>query len=103
MSESSGNWRAIETESFIGKDRVLVVTGMPKGTSRGETAFLLEALPPGINEKILVLDLHFVADPEHGGSPVVWGKKIGPRQYTDVTIRGDSGGDITIPVQEVHS
>jgi hypothetical protein len=87
-----------------GKHHTLHVTGKVTVPTTGYQVSLVEAVPQGINPKILILDVKKVKPSGPAGQmishvPVKYDKPNSPT-YTEVTIRGD-GDTFTIPVEIV--
>lgn len=87
-----------------GANPTLHVTGTVTVPTTGYHVSLVEAVPQGINPKILILEVKKVKPTGPAGDvvsqvPVEYKKQNSP-DYTDVTIRCD-GDDFTIPVEIV--
>ncbi|PZQ17202.1 MAG: hypothetical protein DI565_07480 [Ancylobacter novellus] len=84
-----------------GSDNALHVTGKVTTPSSGWSGRLVEAVPPGINPAILILDAELT--PPSDVVTVIeltYAKPHSPH-YESATIRG-LGGDIHVPVEYVH-
>lgn len=87
-----------------GANPTLHVTGTVTVPTTGYHVSLVEAVPQGINPKILILEVKKVKPTGPAGDvvshiPVKYDKPHSP-DYTDVTVRCD-GDDFTIPVEIV--
>jgi hypothetical protein len=90
-------------DKMPGANNTLHVTGKVTVPTTGFHVSL-EAVPPGINPKILILEVKKVKPSGAAGDivshvPVKYDKPYSP-DYTEVTIRGD-GSEFTIPVRIV--
>jgi hypothetical protein len=95
----SKNWKATEGTDFGGNDRKLVVTGDVELSRSNERPRLSEAVPQGINPKILILILSAEACGDVGADvitcePVSFEKEISEDQYSQVDIRGQATVDV---------
>ena len=92
-------------DKMPGADNTLHVTGSVTVPTPGYTVWLVEAVPQGINPKILILEVKKVPPTGFVAQvithvPVRYDKPRSP-DYTDVTVRGD-GEEFTIPVEIVQ-
>jgi hypothetical protein len=92
-------------DKMPGANNTLHVTGKVTVPTTGFHVSLVEAVPQGINPKILILEVKKVRPTGAAGDvvthvPVRYDRAHSP-DYTDVTIR-DDGNDFTIPVEVVH-
>ena len=92
-------------DKMPGANNTLHVTGTVTVPTTGWTVTLTEAVPQGINPKILILEVKKVKPYGVSGDmvshiPVRFDKPHSP-DYTEVTVR-DDGGDFTIPVEIVQ-
>ncbi|MDB5567105.1 MAG: hypothetical protein JWP84_3671 [Tardiphaga sp.] len=107
MKRGLRNFSATEMTDLVGGHRKLTVNGEVETRNSNETPSLVEASPPGINPKILILDVK-VSTSDAGNDVMGWKevapfvKSISHRQYTDVTIRTEENEE-TIGVTEVFS
>lgn len=89
------DWSAKESTDYGGGRRTLTVAGSVKGEGA-----LAEAVPQGLNDAILILDLTARAGDDW--TRVTYERGITPRQFTDVTVRtGDKA--VTVAVEVVIS
>ena len=106
MARQTRNWVAIEQTDFTGANRRLTVTGEVETAASNEHPVLKEAVPQGINSKVLILVLDIetsgVGNPVLGWRPVAFTKPCSEGQYSEVTIRKD-GHELTIRVDKVIS
>ena len=92
-------------DKMPGANNTLHITGKVTVPTTGYHVSLVEAVPQGINPKILILEVKKVKPSGPAGQmishvPVRYDKPHSP-DYTDVTIRGD-GNEFTIPVEIVQ-
>jgi hypothetical protein len=92
-------------DKMPGKQNTLHVIGVVTVPTTGYKASLSEAHPPGINPKILILEVHKLKPSGPAGDmvshiPVYFEKSHSP-DYTNVTIRED-GDEFTIEVGETQ-
>lgn len=94
------NWKAIETTDFGGGNRTLTVTGYVEVGASNEEPVLTEAVPQGINPKILILELGTTTTGSEGATVLTWkdakfAKPVEEGEYTRVDIRGYAVIDVT--------
>jgi len=92
-------------DKMPGANNTLHVTGKVTVPTTGYHVSLVEAVPQGINPKILLLEVKKVKPSGPAGQmishvPVRYDKPHSS-DYTEVTILGDGGG-FTVPVEIVH-
>ncbi|MES3153123.1 hypothetical protein [Sphingomonas faeni] len=95
----SKNWKAVESTDFNGGNRKLVVAGDVEVGASNEEPVLSDAVPQGINIKILILDL---ATPKHDGAGsevLTWKcaeyrRTIEEDEFSQVDIRGHAIVDV---------
>lgn len=106
MSEVDESWVAQETTNFAGSDRKITVTGTVQTTNSNQEPELVGGVS-GANPTILLLDLKFpsqgVGNTVIGTRQVKFQKPVDEKQYSQVTIRRESGSDVTIDVEVIHS
>jgi hypothetical protein len=92
-------------DEMPGKYNTLHVKGSVTVPTTGWKASMSEAVPQGINKKILILEVKKVKPTGAAGDIVshieVSFDKPNSPPYTNVTIRGD-GDEFTIDVKKVH-
>jgi hypothetical protein len=92
-------------DKMPGAHNTLHVTGTVTVPTTGYHGSLVEAVPPGINRQILILEVKLVKPTGPAGQMVshipVSYDKPNSFDYKEVTIRGD-GSSFTIPVKIVH-
>ena len=106
MSAKLESWKAQETTDLIGSNRKISVTGTVQTSNSSQEPELVEAVPQGINPAILLLDLKIsggTGATVMGVRDVKFEKSIEENQYSQVTIRRESGDDVTIDVEVIHS
>ena len=92
-------------DKMPGSNNTLYVTGKVTVPTTGFHVSLVEAVPQGINPKILILEVKKVKPTGPAGDvvehiPAEFKKPHSP-DYTEVTVRGDGDG-FTIPVKVIH-
>jgi len=92
-------------DKMPGANNTLHVTGKVTVPTTGYHVSLVEAVPQGINPKVLILEVKKVKPTGPAGQmiehlPVRYDKPKSS-DYTEVTIRGD-GPEFSIPVEIVH-
>lgn len=107
MMYASRNWKATETTDLIGSKYTLTVSGEVQVRRSNQTPKLAEAQSPGINLKILILNLTVESQGDLGGDivewkPVEYSREVSPRHYGQVTITGETD-EQTIEVEVVLS
>lgn len=95
----SKNWKAVESTDFSGGNRTLVVTGDVEVGASNEDPVLTEAVPQGINPRILILELATIADGNLGNDVLTWTcatleKPIDEDQFSQVDIRDHAVVDV---------
>ena len=100
---SSKDWKATEGTDFAGGNRKLTVSGEVELSQSNEEPKLTEAVPQGINPRILILELSASSDGVGADvitcKPVRYEKSIGEGQYSQVDIRGQA----TVAVEPIIS
>lgn len=95
----SRNWKATESTNFGGGDRKLRLTGEVQVGASNQEPVLTEAVPQGINPKILVLELSTVDESDAGTDVLTWKetrfeKAISEDQYDQVDVSGQAVVDV---------
>ena len=92
-------------DEMPGSSHKLIVTGEVECPTTGWTVSMSEAKPPGINPKILILQIDAVKPTGRAGEMIthvpVRFEKAGNNNYDQITIRG-AGPDFTIDVEIAH-
>ena len=101
-SERFKDWQAILDLQPIVDPEPLRVGGEYFLDSRCGGATLREAVPQGINPRILLLEIVPQGDGDGGWERVEGRFKAMEGQYDSVQIRDDQGNSTTIDVEEVH-
>jgi hypothetical protein len=101
---SSSDWEAIELTDLTGGNRQLNVSGKVEVAAGNQEPVLTEAMPQGINPRILILELTTRDEGDVGADVVTckdayFEKGIGLHQYDQVDIRGQA----VVDVEEVLS
>ena len=106
MKRELRNFSAREETDLVGKNRKLTVTGEVQTFKGNEKVALVEAVPQGINPKILLLDVKvesYGAGTEVlGWQQVEFAKPISEGQYSEVTIKTDDNS-VTVKVTVVQT
>ena len=96
------DWKAILDLQPIVDPQPLRVGGEYFLDSRCGGATLRKAVPPGINDRILILEI-IPGGAGDGGWETVEGRfEAKEGQYDSVQIRDDKANSITVDVEEVH-
>jgi hypothetical protein len=89
-------------DKMPGANNTLHVTGVVTIATTSEHAYVVEAIPPGINPKILILEVKKTKAPGRGDDIImpqaVKFTKVHSSDYEAVTVRGD-GPDFNVSVQ----
>lgn len=90
-----------------GSPTQLIVQGEVETNAGNIVPIFKEASPTGINEKVLILDLHLVNLQQPGTQDVNYRsarfeKAANPRQYDQVEIRSEGEICFSLPVKEAY-
>jgi hypothetical protein len=94
MSLNSRNWKAVQSSvDFAGSKHVLAIAGEVEVQRTNEIPTLAEAVPQGIADEALLMDVQIAMSGDVGADLMVWKevsytREVKPGQFRQVTISG---------------